>query len=144
MFLILVLFDELIHVMHRFFDELMLIFDSKYRNMCEDVKVECPSTSWRTISQGYFQHVFNRDVHSGAAAADFLKIHRGSIFFEDIEKVYEFDKILVFTIETKGESTESWNPVESCGILWNPMESTGIHGIGRNPREFYRILRFSV
>ncbi len=37
-----------------------------------------------------------------------------------------------------------WNLMESCEILWNPMESTGIHGIGRNPREFYRILRFSV
>jgi len=36
---------------------------------------------------------------SGAAAADFLNIHRGSdsIFFEDIEKVHEFDEILVFT-----------------------------------------------
>jgi hypothetical protein len=39
---------------------------------------------------------------SGAAAVDFLKIHRGSgsIFFEDIEKVHEFDRILVFTSET--------------------------------------------
>ncbi len=39
---------------------------------------------------------------SGAAAVDFLKIHRGSgsIFFEDIEKVDEFDRILVFTSET--------------------------------------------
>jgi predicted butyrate kinase (DUF1464 family) len=37
-----------------------------------------------------------------AAAVDFLKIHRGSgsIFFEDIEKVHEFDRILVFTSET--------------------------------------------
>jgi hypothetical protein len=35
-----------------------------------------------------------------AAAADFLKIHRGSIFFENIEKVHEFDRILVFTSET--------------------------------------------
>jgi hypothetical protein len=39
---------------------------------------------------------------SGAAAVDFLKIHRGSgsIFSEDIEKVHEFDRILVFTSET--------------------------------------------
>jgi hypothetical protein len=37
-----------------------------------------------------------------AVAVDFLKIHRvsGSIFFEDIEKVHEFDRILVFTSET--------------------------------------------
>ncbi len=34
-----------------------------------------------------------------------------------------------------------WNPVEFYGILWNLVES---YGIGRNPREFYRILRFSV
>jgi hypothetical protein len=32
--------------------------------------------------------------------AEFLKIHRGSIFFEDIEKVHEFDRILVFISET--------------------------------------------
>jgi hypothetical protein len=33
---------------------------------------------------------------------DFLKIHRGSgsIFFEGIEKVHEFDRILVSTSET--------------------------------------------
>jgi hypothetical protein len=39
---------------------------------------------------------------SGAAAVDFLKIYRGSgsIFFEDIEKVHEFDRVLVFTSET--------------------------------------------
>jgi hypothetical protein len=43
---------------------------------------------------------------SGAAAVDFLKIHRGSgaaavaFFFEDIGKVHEFDRILVFTSET--------------------------------------------
>jgi hypothetical protein len=56
----------------------------------------------------------SRDVHRGAAAAGFfkeltrrgaagfLKIHRGSgsIFFEDIEKVHEFDRISVFTSET--------------------------------------------
>jgi hypothetical protein len=32
----------------------------------------------------------------------FFKIHRGSgsIFFEGIEKVHEFDRILVFTSET--------------------------------------------
>ncbi len=32
----------------------------------------------------------------------FFKIHRGSgrIFFEDIEKVHEFDRIFVFTSET--------------------------------------------
>ncbi len=53
-----------------------------------------------------------RDVHRGAAAAGFFKeltrrgrffkIHcgSGSIFFEDIEKVHEFDRILVFTSET--------------------------------------------
>ncbi len=50
-------------------------------------------------------------------AADFLKIHRGSIFFEDIEKVYEFDKILVFTIETKGESTESTRILQNLAVL---------------------------
>jgi hypothetical protein len=48
----------------------------------------------------------------GVAAANFFKNHRGSgrflklyrgsgsIFFEDIEKVHEFDRILVFTSET--------------------------------------------
>jgi hypothetical protein len=36
---------------------------------------------------------------SGAAVVDFLNIHRGSIFFEDIEKVHKFDRILVFTSE---------------------------------------------
>jgi hypothetical protein len=37
-----------------------------------------------------------------AVAVDFLKILRdsGSIFFEDIKKVHEFDRILVFTSET--------------------------------------------
>jgi hypothetical protein len=36
------------------------------------------------------------------AAAGFLKDHRcsGSIFFEDIEKLHEFDRISVFTNET--------------------------------------------
>ncbi len=52
----------------------------------------CP---WRRGSGRLFK------IHrgSGAAAVDFLKIHRGSgsIFFEDIEKVREFDRILVFT-----------------------------------------------
>ncbi len=39
---------------------------------------------------------------SGAVAAALLKIHRGSgrIFFEDIEKVHEFNRISVFTSET--------------------------------------------
>ncbi len=62
----------------------------------------------------YFKEI--RYVHGGAAAAGFFKeltrrgsgsgrffkIHRGSgsIFFEDIEKVHEFDKILVFKSET--------------------------------------------
>jgi hypothetical protein len=34
-------------------------------------------------------------------AADFIKIHRGSgnMFFEDIEKVHEFYRIVVFTSE---------------------------------------------
>jgi hypothetical protein len=57
-----------------------------------------------------------RDVHGGAAAAaaDFLKNHRGSgrlskihrgsgaaaFFFEDIGKVHEFDRIFMFTSET--------------------------------------------
>jgi hypothetical protein len=37
----------------------------------------------------------------GAVAADFFKDHRGSgrIFFEDIEKMHEFDRISVFTNE---------------------------------------------
>jgi len=44
---------------------------------------------------------FKSHCGSGAAAVNFLKIHRGSgsIFFEDIEKVDEFDRILVFTSE---------------------------------------------
>jgi hypothetical protein len=39
-------------------------------------------------------------IHRGSGR--FFKIHRGSgsIFFEDIEKVHEFDRILVFTSET--------------------------------------------
>jgi hypothetical protein len=59
---------------------------------------------------GFFKELTRRGsgrffkIHcgSGAAAVDFLKIHRGSgsIFFEDIEKVHEFDRILVFTSET--------------------------------------------
>jgi hypothetical protein len=48
--------------------------------------------------------VQTRDVHRGAAAAGFFKeLTRrgsGSIFFEDIEKVHEFDRILEFTSET--------------------------------------------
>jgi hypothetical protein len=37
-----------------------------------------------------------------AVVADFFKNRggSGSIFFEDIEKVHEFDRILVFTSET--------------------------------------------
>jgi hypothetical protein len=40
---------------------------------------------------GFFKELTRR----GAAAAGFLKIHRGSgsIFFEDIVKVHEFDRI---------------------------------------------------
>ncbi|CAF1619139.1 unnamed protein product, partial [Didymodactylos carnosus] len=34
--------------------------------------------------------------------------------------------------ESKGESTESWNPTESHGIQWNPTES---HRISQNPME---------
>jgi hypothetical protein len=57
---------------------------------------------------GFFKELTRRGrffkIHrgSGAAAVDFLKIHRGSrsILFEDIEKVHEFDRILVFTSET--------------------------------------------
>jgi hypothetical protein len=45
-------------------------------------------------------NIQDRDVRGGAAASDFFKIHRGSIFFEDIEKGHEFDRILVFTSET--------------------------------------------
>jgi len=47
-----------------------------------------------------------RDGGGGAAAGDFLKIHRGSgaaavdFVFEDIEKVHEFDRISVLTSKT--------------------------------------------
>jgi hypothetical protein len=47
-----------------------------------------------------------RDGGGDAAAVDFLKIHRGSgtiaaeFFFEDIEKMHEFDRISVLTSET--------------------------------------------
>jgi hypothetical protein len=43
-----------------------------------------------------------RDVYGGTAAAGFLKFiaDAAAFFFEDIEKVHEFDRILVFTNET--------------------------------------------
>jgi hypothetical protein len=43
-----------------------------------------------------------RFFKSHRGSGRFLKIHRGSgsIFFEDIEKVHKFDRILVFTSET--------------------------------------------
>jgi hypothetical protein len=55
--------------------------------------------NWRGSGSGRF---FKIHRGSGATAVDFLKIHRGSgsIFFENIEKVHEFDRILVFTSET--------------------------------------------
>jgi len=46
--------------------------------------------------------VFKELTRHGSGSGRFFKIHRGSgsIFFEDIEKVHEFDRILVFTSET--------------------------------------------
>jgi hypothetical protein len=44
---------------------------------------------------------FEQSYHgSGAVAVGFGKNHCGSIFFEDIEKLHEFDRILVFKNET--------------------------------------------
>jgi hypothetical protein len=52
-----------------------------------------PRPPWR------WRQVFEKIV---AAAVGFGKNHRGSgsIFFEDIEKLHEFGRILVFTNET--------------------------------------------
>jgi hypothetical protein len=58
--------------------------------------------------QRHFEHITGflkkvistRDVHGDVAAAGYLKIHRGSMCFEDIKKVHEFDRIFVFTSET--------------------------------------------
>ncbi len=75
--------------------------DFNYYNVDKSLKYggtmsqRCP---WRRGS-GRFVKIHRG---SGAVAVDFLKIHRGSgrIFFEDIEKVHEFDRIFVLTSET--------------------------------------------
>jgi hypothetical protein len=71
------------------------------------VNQRCPSRRCRyhaaaavagsdAAAAGFFKELTRR------GSGRFFKIHRGSgsIFFEDIEKVHEFDRILVFTSET--------------------------------------------